>query len=565
MADQFLSKTKVTAGDLVTSGDRPVLERFDELRALLTDRAGPEVANLFAEPLLSRGNDTATPSVSWYANTKSDPVLLSQVSPGEQAQVTAYLSDHLRPLRALAEEPAHADLVWGALSTYGADDVMVADGRPVIVNWGLLPGGGGSSVSTRMAHFEATLGRYLTAPTRPPVEPSTTPAPAFTPQPAEPEHPPAPPRRITPLAWAPLLVLLLLSGGVLFWLLQPGTRLFPKQEPVITEQATLDAQRALNDELRARADVLQAALDGAVCRADGVLILPNGQTPEGLLPPKQGEAFPQTADAAPDALLPNTTDRIVVQDPANPETPQTLLQTIEGRTVLVLAGTANGLTAGSGFVVGPGLVVTNQHVIEGAAPGQLAVAGQAVGAPMAATPLKATGPLADTGQDFALLRVEGLNAPAFSLFQGDGSLKLNNVIAAGYPGDVLEIDGDFAALQAGEAGAIPGLTVTDGIVNTEQKIGPETNVLMHSAALSSGNSGGPLVDMCGRVVGVNSFVRKGPLQNRGYALAVGDLLAFLQGTDAAPQVVDSPCQPTVRPFTAAAAPKDPAPADPDKE
>ena len=74
-----------------------------------------------------------------------------------------------------------------------------------------------------------------------------------------------------------------------------GTRLFPKQDPVITEQATLDAQRALNDELRARADVLQAALDGAVCRADGVLILPNGQTPEGLLPPKQGEAFPQTA------------------------------------------------------------------------------------------------------------------------------------------------------------------------------------------------------------------------------------------------------------------------------
>lgn len=554
MADQFLSKIKVTADDLVTSGDRLVLERFDELRALLTDRAGPEVADLFAEPLLSRGNDTAAPSVSWYADAKSDPVPLSQVSPAEQAQVTTYLSDHLRPLRALAEEPAQADLVWGALSTLGADDVMVVDGRPMIVNWGLLPGGGGNNVSTRMAHFEATLGRFLAAPTRPQVQPTpaSVAAPAFTPQPDQPAPTPVVERRITPLAWVPLLVLLLISGGVLFWLLQPGTRLFPKRDAVITEQATLQAQQALNEELRARADVLQAALDGAICRADGVLLLPNGQTPEGLLPPKQGEAFPQTANAAPDALLPNTTDRIVVQDPANPETPQTLLQMVEARTVLVLAGTENGLTAGSGFVVGPGLVVTNQHVIDGAVPGQLAVAGQAVGSAMAAKTLKSAGPLADTGQDFALLEVPGLNAPAFTLYQGDGSLKLNNVIAAGYPGDVLEIDGDFAALQAGEAGAVPGLTVTDGIVNTEQKIGPNTNVLMHSAAISTGNSGGPLVDMCGRVVGVNSFVRKGPLQNRGYALSVGDLMAFLEGTAASPQVTDTPCQPVVRPFAAAA-------------
>ncbi|SPJ31116.1 trypsin-like peptidase domain-containing protein [Falsiruegeria mediterranea] len=554
MADQFLSKTKLTADDLVTSGDRPVLERFQELRALLTDRAGPEVAALFAEPLLSRGNDTAAPSVSWYADAKSEPVPLSRLSPAEQSQVTAYLSDHLRPLRSLAEEPAHADLVWGALSTYGADDVMVVDGRPVIVNWGLLPGGGGANVSARMAHFDATLGRYLQAPVQPQPQPQAAPvasAPTFTPQPVETLMTPAPVRRISRLAWVPLLVLLLISGAVLFWLLQPGTRLFPKQDPVITEQSTLDAQRALNDELRGRAETLQAALDGAVCRADGVLILPNSQTPEGLLPPKQGEAFPQTAEAAPDALLPNTTDRILVEDPANPETPQSLLQMIEARTVLVLAGTANGLTAGSGFVVGPGLVVTNQHVLEGAAPGQLAVAGQAVGNPMQASVVKSAGPLADTGQDFALLEVPGLSAPAFTLLQGAGSLKLNNVIAAGYPGDVLEIDGDFAALQAGEAGAIPGLTVTDGIVNTEQQIGPETNVLMHSAALSSGNSGGPLVDMCGRVVGVNSFVRKGPLQNRGYALAIGDLMAFLAGTAAAPQVVDAPCQPVVRPFTAA--------------
>lgn len=556
MAEQFLSKTKVTSGDLVDAGGRSVLERYGELHALLTDRAGPEVANLFADPLLSRGNDAAAPSISWYAEASEEALPMSKLSSAEQSQVAAYLSDHLRPLRSLAEEPAHADLVWGALSTLGAKDVMVADGRPVITNWGLLPGGNGANVSTRMAHFDATLGRYLQAPARPPSEtPAVTPvtAPDFTAQPTPAAvEPSRPERRVSYLAWVPLLILLLLASGILMWLLQPGTRLFPKKDLAITEKSTLQAQLAHNDALRGRADTLREALDGAVCRADGVLVLPNGQTPEGLVPPKQGEAFPQTAEAAPDAFLPNATDRIVIQDPENPETPLSLLQMIEARTVLVLAGTANGLTAGSGFVVGSGLVVTNHHVIEGAAPGRLAVAGQAAGKPMTASVVKSAGPLAVTGQDFALLEVPNLEAPAFALFGGTGSLKLNNVIAAGYPGDVLEIDGDFAALQSGEVGAVPGLTVTDGIVNTEQKIGPDTNVLMHSAALSSGNSGGPLVDMCGRVVGVNSFVRKGPLQNRGYALAIRDLLSFLAGTAAAPQVVETPCQPVVRPFTAAA-------------
>ena len=59
--------------------------------------------------------------------------------------------------------------------------------------------------------------------------------------------------------------------------------------------------------------------------------------------------------------------------------------------------------------------------------------------------------------------------------------------------------------------------------------------------------------MCGRLVGVNAFVRKGAMQNRGFALTTGDLMAFLNGTSAAPQVVSEACTPVVlRPKVAAA-------------
>jgi S1-C subfamily serine protease len=205
------------------------------------------------------------------------------------------------------------------------------------------------------------------------------------------------------------------------------------------------------------------------------------------------------------------------------------------------------VTTGSGFVIGPGLVLTNRHVIEPALVegGRVLVAGGGLSTPQVARILKATGPLVETGADFALLQIDAADAPAFAVHVPAQSLKLTNVVAAGYPGDVLETDINYKALLAGDMSAVPGLTVTDGIINTEQQMGPNTRAIMHSAALSGGNSGGPLVDMCGRLVGVNSFVRKGRLQNRGFALSSADLMAFLDGTPAAPLVDTEACAPVV--------------------
>lgn len=553
MADHFLSKTRVAPEDFVDAGGSPVLERYDALQALLGERAGPEVAALFAEPLISHGNDAAPPTVAWYSDTAGDTRPLASLSPAERDRAEAYLSDHLRPLRALADQPDSADLALGALSTYGREDVVMVGDRPMIVNWGLMPDCRGANVSTRPDHFAATLGRFLTRPLTSARVPEATPVAAQAVAPIAAAVPAAAEvtvqRRITRLAWVPLLILLLLAGGFLAWLLLPGSRLFHAGEPpVITEEATLRAARELNDTLRERRATLATALEGAICRADGMLVLPDGLTPEGLTPPALGVKPESRASIAPDALLPSSPARVVVPDAANPDAETDLLAVIEARTVLVLSSSGNGKGAtGSGFVVGPDLIMTNQHVIAPAmaAGGQILVTGGSLAAPQIATVVKNQGPLMETGGDFALLQVAETGVSAFQIHVPQGSLKLSNVVAAGYPGDVLASDIN-AALKAGDLEAVPGLTVTEGIVNTEQQIGPQTHVLMHSAALSSGNSGGPLVDMCGRLVGVNTFVRAGRLQNRGFALTTADMMAFLQGTSAAPTVDSAACAPVVQ-------------------
>jgi S1-C subfamily serine protease len=565
MGDHFLGKIRVASEDFVDADGTPVLERHESLRALLAERAGPEVAALFAEPLISRGNDAAPPTVSWYSDAEGTPRPLDQLSPAERERAERYLADHLRPVRALTEESGGAAaLAMGALTVYGASDVIVVGERPIITNWGLMPGGNGANAAARPAHYAATLGRFVplgAAAAPPSAAPGAVPAGAVAAAglaggaamaagtPSAPQPVVERERVVTPLAWVPLLILLVLAGGTLAWLLMPGTRLFPVGEPpAVTDQALLDAARAETEALNARKAQLRAALEGAVCRADGQLILPGGLTPEGLVPPAPGVQPSDRAEAAPDAILPSRTERIVVPGEGEAGGETSLLAKIEARTVMVIAMPAEGgrVSTGSGLVIGPGLIVTNHHVIANALTGgQILVTSKALNAPHRAEVLKHQGPLKETGGDFALIRIAETSLPAFDVHLPSDSLKLTQVVAAGFPGDVLATDANFAALRSGDLSAVPEMTVTDGIVNTEQRFGPETHVLMHSAALSSGNSGGPLIDQCGRLVGVNTFVRQGPMQNRGFALTTGDMMAFLNGTPAAPSVDSGRCAPVV--------------------
>jgi putative serine protease PepD len=146
---------------------------------------------------------------------------------------------------------------------------------------------------------------------------------------------------------------------------------------------------------------------------------------------------------------------------------------------------------GSGFVISPdGYVVTNDHVVEGA-DGTLSVS-FSDGSTASATLVGR-----DPESDIAVIKVAKKNVTALALGDSDS-------IAVGDP--VLAFGSPLALVN----------TVTSGIVSaldrTIQAGDPGGTVRYYAAiqtdaAVNQGNSGGPLVDAAGRVVGMNSVIR----------------------------------------------------------
>ena len=600
MAEHFLTKSRIDLSRCAMAGGDPAVDQYEALHALLMSRAGPETAKLFAEPLTSKGNDRAAATVSWYSDRAGQGVPLAKLDAGAQQDIADALTAMLAPLRELLTNEETAPLVGAALHVSGPADIMAVDGHPVIINWGMLPEGGAHDRAGRAAQYAATLAPYLPLDGAPPLgrdesasfpesaseaaverpapaansahttgaaaapvmpdESATSAAGEDTVTPNAPDSKAPPPyRRVPMVAWVPLLILLALFGGALAWLLVPGNRIFADDgaPPVVTDEDALRAAREINAALEDRLAELDAALAGAVCRADGTLLMPDGLTIEGLLPPDFAQGAEQAGqviagDKTP--VLPPAPERVVVPGDGGEITDTaSLLRHIDDRTAMVLAGSLQGMGTGTGFFIGPDLLVTNYHVIQGSTPENIYVTNKAMGGLKRVEIIKTLGPMRDVGADFALLRVLDVEAPFFSLRQSDESMRLQSVIAAGYPGDLLRTDAAFDALRKGNLSAVPELTVTDGTVNAEQSLSVTTNAVVHSAPISKGNSGGPLIDMCGRLVGVNTFVVQGPLRNLNFALATDDLLAFLAGTPAEPALSSDSCTPMVaRPSPAAA-------------
>lgn len=581
MADHFLMKSSVPVEECISFGTGTVLENHAALREVLLSRVGPEAAELFAEPFVSRDKAGSQFNIAWHSVHPGADRALADLDPVQRRAAEDRLHRLVPKIEALAEDPALAPMIRGALSLASPQDIRVVNGHPVLVNWGVwnrtptealaafmrkdaeavVPQGatapiaaaavgagaapGAMAGASQAAAMPAAGGGGLSGGGLPPVGMAAGGVDGG-------------PSRLHPVAWVPLAVLLGLALVTLIWILWPGTRVFPAAS-LVDAGAVSDAQAAEVAALRDRRDALRAALEGAQCRADGALVLPGNLTPEGLPVLPEGAVQPEApVEAAPDAPVAPRPDRVEVPvDPTNPVDTGSLLESIEARTVLIVAAGAGGMSTGSGFVVGPGLIVTNQHVIEGAAPQQIYVTNAALGRAIPAQLLKQAGPFETTGADFALLQIADTSLPAFALADPAGSMKLHHVVTAGFPGDVMETDQDFQALMQGDLAAMPDLVVVDGTVNAEQQMMEGVEVLVHSAPLAQGNSGGPLVDFCGRVVGVNTFVRQGPLRTLNFALAAGDLAEFLAGTPAAVTPDSADCSPRVA-YDGAAAPTAPA-------
>jgi S1-C subfamily serine protease len=141
---------------------------------------------------------------------------------------------------------------------------------------------------------------------------------------------------------------------------------------------------------------------------------------------------------------------------------------------------ARRVSSGTGFVVAPDRVLTNNHVVEGC---DRILARTADGRWLAAVPPARV----DQALDLALLNIPGNPGPTLAFRNAPTVRRGESVVAYGFP-------------LAGLLSSDPKLT--RGEVNGLAGLRNDPNTYQISAEVQPGNSGGPLLDMQGHVVGV---------------------------------------------------------------
>ncbi len=188
--------------------------------------------------------------------------------------------------------------------------------------------------------------------------------------------------------------------------------------------------------------------------------------------------------------------------------------------VTISADLVAGRAVGTGVVLSAdGEILTNAHVVAGATAVRVRLPGET-------EPTEADVVATDAGNDLALLRIDRDDlvpvtfAPTSEVSIGD------EVLAIGF---ALDLDGDptvtLGIVSALDRTIITELGALDGLIQTD-------------AAISSGNSGGPLVGADGRIVGINTAVARSDnataATNVGFAISsdeVAEVLADLRASE----------------------------------
>lgn len=168
-------------------------------------------------------------------------------------------------------------------------------------------------------------------------------------------------------------------------------------------------------------------------------------------------------------------------------------------TVTVLNQNFQGISSGSGVIIDTaGYIVTNNHVIENAEKIYVILAH---GGRM---PAQLVGSSADF--DIAVLKIDADYVPAVAYFGDSSVLRLGERVAA--IGSAL---GGFRN------------TVTSGVISAHNRsLGGQNGLLQTDTPINHGNSGGPLINLQGEVVGINVMVLRGS----GYSGDVAEGLGF---------------------------------------
>lgn len=300
------------------------------------------------------------------------------------------------------------------------------------------------------------------------------------------------------------LLLLLCVGACLYDLWRQHTTLQAQQ---------LAASQARTAELRAEVDLLNALLEQKPCEAKARLAtLP--------LPPAAEDPVPALPRETPAPTPERPRETPAAAPKASPVAAE------HACVFIVSADTQQNLSTGTGFFVAPGVLVTNSHVVNKAA-GKILVTSKALKRPVIATLVaQAT----DGGRDYAILQVTLPDGAEISeLPFAEHTQRTDKIGAWGFPDIVGKNDPAYRRLlRDADLSAVPELSYTEGVVSALLERKPP--LIVHTAPISPGNSGGPLLNAAGEIVGINTMITLDEESYRQASIALSgrDLHDFLQ-------------------------------------
>ena len=164
-------------------------------------------------------------------------------------------------------------------------------------------------------------------------------------------------------------------------------------------------------------------------------------------------------------------------------------------------------SGGSGFIISPdGYILTNNHVVENASKVEVSYGADENGVGGRVVPATIVG--RDPATDLALLKIDAQGLPTVPLGDSDRIRRGDWAIAIGSP---FQLDNTLTVGVISAKGRALGMS--DQTRSFE-------NFIQTDAAINFGNSGGPLMNINGEVIGINTAIRGGMAQGLGFATPV---------------------------------------------
>jgi S1-C subfamily serine protease len=175
-------------------------------------------------------------------------------------------------------------------------------------------------------------------------------------------------------------------------------------------------------------------------------------------------------------------------------------------TVKIITKLDDATGLGSGFFFATGRVLTNHHVIEDARSIEVYLAdGRHVPGKVLAI---------DDRYDAAIVGVELSTHPMLSIAKSNAVHVGDEIAAVGFP--------RFRTISA---------TATFGRISSTDRIFEDNPCFQIDLTINHGNSGGPLVDKSGRVIGINTFsLREFDIDRFNFAIKIDDLVPLMDRT-----------------------------------